>query len=186
MEGEERNADRQDDLNERQFAFETQRMRQFVRRDEEEIEVFEDAENAQMDRHRRRQNAAPAAGLGGGDQEPGDIADGTAEQQQKAEAPVPLRIEKIAGRHQQPLLRRKAFLQRRHRRRHDHDQKEQQEPEGRKQHVAACRVTAGRAPGVLAAARRPGKPACDALPAAALRALHGPAGRLTIARQRID
>ncbi len=118
MESEERYADRKDDLNKRQFAFETQPMRQFVRRDEEEVEIFENAEHAQMDRHRGRDNATAAAGLGGGDREPGEKADGTAEQQQKAEAPVPLRVEKIAGRDQQPLFRRKALLQRRHRRRH--------------------------------------------------------------------
>ena len=61
---------------------------------------------------------------GGADQPSGEVADGGAEGEQKAETPIPLRIKIVAGDHQHRLLRRETGLQHRHRRRDD--QEEQQ------------------------------------------------------------
>jgi hypothetical protein len=71
----ERDPDGQDDLEERQLACEAEQLRQLVRRDDEEVEIFEYAQQAEMDRHPGRQCGALAARIGAGRNQPaGDIA----------------------------------------------------------------------------------------------------------------
>src|SRR6202040_147338 len=90
-------------------------------------------EQPEMQRDRYAEDRPGATSIGRFiDQLPGDVAERRTAGEQKAEAPIPLRIEIIAGDDQYGLLRREAGVEHRHRRRDD--QEEQQEPKRREQH----------------------------------------------------
>ena len=69
--------------------------------------VFENAENTEVQRHTNRQHHAAGAAVSAcADQQPCRVADRRAAGEQKAEAPIPLRVEIIAGGNQQRLFLR--------------------------------------------------------------------------------
>ena len=97
------------------------------------VEVFEGAELAEMEGDRNPDDKALLLPIfGRADQRASNITDGGTEDEQKTEAPIPLRIKIIAGNDEQNLFCRKMSLQRGHCRRND--KKKQQKAESGEQH----------------------------------------------------
>ena len=133
MEGEERDPDGQQDLDEGQLVLEPQEASELVRRRNKKIEIFEDSEQSEMQRDRDPEDGLPPPLVRRRiDQLPGEIAEHRARGEQKTETPIPLRVEVITGDDQHRLFRREAGVQHRHRCRDD--QEKQQESEGWEQH----------------------------------------------------
>ena len=106
MEGEEGDADRQDDLQERQVARKTDAGEEIGQRLQEEAVIFEEGKNAEIKRDGDGDElAAPPIADGDREQAPRRIIDERARRQQRREAPIPARIEAVADRDEEGLAR---------------------------------------------------------------------------------
>ena len=135
MEGEEGDADGKDDLQERQVALEPDAGKQVRQRLHEEAVVFEEAENAEIERDGGDDDlATPLVAHGDGEQASRGIVDERARREQRREAPVPESIEDVADRDQEGLARLRPGAQLPGDR--EDDEKEDAEAKGWEEHVA--------------------------------------------------
>ena len=143
VEGEEGDADREQDLQERQVAFEPDLSEQIGQRLHEEAEIFEEGEDDEIEHNGDDDKLASSpVTLGDREQPPRRVIDQRARGEQHREAPIPARVEDVADADQKGLARFGPFPQLPRRR--EHAEKEDAETECRKQHAPRSPLTAPR------------------------------------------
>ena len=120
---------------------EAERPRRLVGAEHEKIEILEGAEQREMQPNRDPEHDLAALRVPcRADDPPGEIGQRGAEPEQKAEAPIPLCIEVVAGDNQHRLLRREALFECRDD--SGHSKKEQEKMGSREQHSLSRRQAA--------------------------------------------
>ena len=104
LEGEERDPDREHDLEKRQLALQPYREHEVVQALDEEAVILEEPQSDEVERHAYAKDPTPPpAVVGRVDQQAGGVVDRRIAGEQEAEPPIPVPVEEVAGRHQKEL-----------------------------------------------------------------------------------